>query len=66
MLQQAINAIVEENAAKLETKETKEEVKQEKKEHKETAKNICKKLRQKRCQRRKSFIARLRDRTIRI
>ena len=42
MLQQAINAIVEENAAKLETKETKEEVKQEKKEHKETAKTSAK------------------------
>ncbi len=42
MLQQAINAIVEENAAKLETKETKEEVKQEKKEQKETAKTSAK------------------------
>ena len=31
-----------ENAAKLETKETKEEVKQEKKEHKETAKTSAK------------------------
>ena len=42
ILQQAINAIVEENAAKLETKETKEEVKQEKKEQKETAKTSAK------------------------